>query len=198
MNNTRLIKALCICACAVIVCMTIVNANNATKLDITDDEVQSIQSSSPKTIADIKEAPAYFECPLAHNLQDILFDECTEKGVDPALMIAIMAKESNFNAQEISKTNDYGLMQINACHKAWLESSYGISDLLDPAQNIKAGAIMLSNLSAKYTDIESIAMAYNLGDSGAEHAFADGIYSTNYSREVASNYSYYAGQNVKH
>lgn len=198
MKNTKTKIAVGICAGAVFIYTIGLCAYQHTQIQQMDipNTVQAEQQQ-PKTVEDVQEAPAYYDCPLGSNLQDYLFSECKRWGVDPTLMIAIMAKESRFEVNTISATNDYGLMQINACHKASLEADYGITNLLDPYQNIKAGAIMLGSLSSEYSGTEQIAMAYNLGEGGAKSAFAKGIYSTNYSRAVLTNYNYYAGQHVR-
>lgn len=195
-TKTKVAFIVCtISAFVYMIALSLYQGSQLQKLDI--PETVQAETKQPQTIQDVQVAPTYYDCPLANDLQDYLFGECANRGVDPTLMIAIMAKESCFNASEISATNDYGLMQINACHKSWLAKQYGITNLLDPYQNIKAGAIMLGNLSSKYDGIEQIAMAYNLGESGAKSAFAKGIYSTNYSIAVKTNYNYYAGQGVQ-
>ena len=64
----------------------------------------------------------YFNVPLSYGLQDWIRVLCEENGVPMALVMAIIERESYFDADLISGTADYGLMQINACnHEAMVE-----------------------------------------------------------------------------
>ena len=47
---------------------------------------------------------------------DIIAEIAEKYGVSAALIKAVIKTESNFNPTLISATNDYGLMQINACN----------------------------------------------------------------------------------
>ena len=55
---------------------------------------------------------------------------------------------------------------------------------MDPYDNVNMGIEMLSDLAEKYSDVESILMAYNLGEAGAVNLWNQGIYSTDYTRKV--------------
>ena len=120
--------------------------------------------------------------------QDFIFVEAGEAAVDYELVLAIIIRESNCDPNAISKTDDWGLMQINKCNHAWLAEQYGLTDMLDVHQNIIAGITILSTLY-KYDDgtdagLHKVLMAYNLGPGGAAKAWENGTYSTAYSREV--------------
>ena len=99
------------------------------------------------------------------------------------LVIAIMKKESEFRSDAVSATNDYGIMQINGWNHEWLEGALGITDWFDPQQNILAGVYMLAQFNG-YEDVHQILMSYNCGPSGAKKLWAEGVYSTAYSRSV--------------
>lgn len=120
--------------------------------------------------------------------QDFIFVEAGEAAVNYELVLAIIIEESNCDPNAISKTDDWGLMQINKCNHAWLAEQYGLTDMLDVHQNIIAGITILSQLY-KYDDgtdagLHKVLMAYNLGPGGAAKAWENGTYSTTYSREV--------------
>ncbi len=93
-----------------------------------------------------------------------------------------MWRESEFVPTIISKTNDYGLMQINKINHKWLSDKLEIIDFLDEEQNIHAGVFMLSLYLHKYGDIDKVLMAYNMGENGAKKSWAAGTYTTNYTR----------------
>ena len=57
-------------------------------------------------------------------------------------------------------------------------------DPTTPSGNIAAGCYLLGKHMQEYGDANKAAMAYNMGVSGAENAWAEGITSTDYSTAV--------------
>lgn len=149
-------------------------------------------ATSPPTPEPLPETPkepesryVIYDVPLSKELQRYTQDVCEEYGVNYPLVLAIMKQESEFRTDAISTTGDHGIMQINAGNHEWLEGVLGITDWLDPEQNILAGVYVLSQID--YDDPHQILMSYNCGPSGAKNLWADGIYSTAYSRAVVEN-----------
>lgn len=126
--------------------------------------------------------------------EEIIIGVAQEYGIPSTLIKAIIKTESDFNALAVSETDDYGLMQINACNISWLEDELGITDLFDPAQNIESGAYILSGYLNRYSLADAL-MAYNCGESGAKRLWRQGIHSTSYTKEVFENLDYYGGLN---
>lgn len=127
----------------------------------------------------------YYEAPLSTEVQDCIFELAEEYGVDSALIFAVIETESNFEIGLVSRTNDYGLMQINRCNHKRLKEKLGVVDFLDPKQNILAGTYMISeHLKANNGDYTKALMCYNMGAYGAGKAWAKGITSTSYTRKV--------------
>lgn len=166
--------------------------DNALKKSSGNVIVSAVAEAKPE----VKPEKKYFDCALSSSIQDYMFDSCNTYGTDPALLVAIMQKESNFTTSKISSTNDYGLCQINACHKQSL-AKYGITNLLDPYQNIHAANIILSGLNSTFSNMEEVAIGYNVGTGGAQSLIKRGITSTYYSREVMKNYQTYKVQHVR-
>jgi soluble lytic murein transglycosylase-like protein len=75
-------------------------------------------------------------------------------------------------------------MQINKCNHEWLLNVLGITDFLDPEQNIRAGVFVLRKLFEGYTDPELVLMCYNMGETGASRLWNKGIYSTKYTEYI--------------
>lgn len=144
------------------------------------------QAPAPKPLPEPPKEPesryVIYDVPLSEELQEYTQDVCEEYGVSYPLVLAIMKQESEFRADAISATGDYGIMQINDGNHEWLEGALGITDWLDPEQNILAGVYVLSQID--YDDPHQVLMSYNCGPSGAKSLWADGIYSTAYSRAV--------------
>ena len=91
-------------------------------------------------------------------------DELADKyGVNPALIMAIIKHESNFNPSAYNpRTGDYGLMQINA--KA--HPDFDINRAYDIDYNLEYGVKFLRKLIDKWGPthgIEGIISAYNAG-----------------------------------
>lgn len=125
-----------------------------------------------------------YDIPLTEELQTFTSYLCEDYGADYEMVLALMDRESDYTASAISKTNDYGIMQINRINHEWLTEELGITDFLDPEQNIRCGVYMLADLAEKYDDPHRVLMAYNMGESGARNYAAKGNTSSAYSRYI--------------
>lgn len=125
------------------------------------------------------------DVPLDEDLQEYVWDVSKSYDIDFSLVMAVIYAESNFKSDTISKTHDYGLMQINKCNHKWLKDTLGITDFLEPKQNINAGIYVLSRLfESNEDDTTKVLMSYNMGETGAKRCWKKGIHSTAYTRKV--------------
>lgn len=140
-------------------------------------------------IVELQEAPSevmaepteteYFDVPLSEELQDHIFAECEKHDISPALVIAMIERESSFRASV--KGDDgcsMGLMQIQ---KKWHEErmqKLGCDDLLDPFQNVTVGVDFLAELMNIHEDLYWVLMAYNGGFKYANKRMEEGNIST--------------------
>lgn len=155
------------------------------------NEVPEVQTAVETVVeaeepAEVVEEVKYYDCPLDHGLQDYIRTLCEENNVPMDLVIAQIQIESGFRADCISGTGDYGLMQINRINHKRFEEEYGITDFLDPYQNVFCGIKILSEHYNRYGDLDKALMAYNLGAGGAEKLWKQGIYSTSYVEKIKS------------
>lgn len=126
----------------------------------------------------------YYDCPLDNELQDYIRELCDEHEVPMPLVLAMIECESSFRPNAISKSNDYGLMQINEGNHEWLSKEYGITDFLDPYQNVLCGITIISQHYERFQDVDKALMAYNMGAGGAKGLWDEGVYESSYSRKI--------------
>lgn len=124
------------------------------------------------------------DVPMNEELQEFVFFLSAAYDIDFTFAMALIQQESNYQADVVSATNDYGLMQINLQNHTYLKEQLGISDFLNPYDNIRAGMFTLRNLFEKYETPEKVLMAYNMGETGASRLWERGIFEINYSKSI--------------
>lgn len=134
------------------------------------------------------------ECGLSEELQEYTFYLCQAYYIDFEFVMALMYTESAFKTDVISGTNDYGLMQLNTCNHKELTDKLGITDFIEPYQNIRGGVYLLRRLFEKYDEPALVCMAYNMGEYGASVLWDNGVYETAYSNKVLAKANEYAAE----
>lgn len=174
-------------------CLTVVGEKDDTTSPTTTVLQPDIPTETMTPIEPITEPEVfYFDVPLSDGFQDYIRAKCVEYDVPMELVIALIDKESSFRSDVVSKTNDYGYMQINKCNHEWLSETLGVSNFLDPYENVLCGIYIISeHLEKTDGDIELALMRYNCGATGAKRLWEQGTYSTNYSRSVMTLYESY-------
>ena len=128
-----------------------------------------------------------YPVPLTAEIQHCIKALCEEAGIDPTVIIAMAEVESNYDSEALGDGgNSFGLMQIQPRWHSERMTALGVTDLLDPKQNVKVGIDILAELLAKYNgNVEMALVAYNAGPTGAyRHWFSRGVYASEYSRKV--------------
>ncbi|HEY4779376.1 MAG TPA: lytic transglycosylase domain-containing protein [Solirubrobacterales bacterium] len=109
--------------------------------------------------------------PLTH--EDVIRQQASEKGVDAALIAAVIYSESKFSDQT-SSAGARGLMQITPEAAKEIErlsggTTFKLDDLSDPEINIRYGTFLLRELLDRYEGDEAAALAaYNAGPGNAD------------------------------
>ena len=128
-----------------------------------------------------------YDVPLSDSLQRYLYEICADEGVPVTLVMAMIEYESGFDPEAVSQTDDYGLMQINAVNHEWLNEEYRCADMMNPYQNVFCGVSIISSYIERYDgDLTKALMAYNMGDSGAQEAWSNGVTCTSYAADILS------------
>lgn len=82
-----------------------------------------------------------------------------EKGLNPAVVSAIVVVESSGNPLTVSPSGDLGLMQVNArIHAPYFD--FEKKNLLNPEENIEVGTAILKKMADRHGDLKAI-QAYN-------------------------------------
>ena len=134
----------------------------------------------------VAEEPQVFEydIPIDRDLQEYTYNLCLEYRIPYELVIAVIKCESTFDPECIGN-GDYGIMQINWYFhkKTFYESGY--DDVFNPYQNIAYGIDYLAGFYHDYNRDEHAAlMCYNMGEKRYRELAAEGITSSEYSRNV--------------
>ena len=169
----------------------VVSAKSTTTAEVVETTCETTESTTSERVEDIR---VYYDCPLSHDLQDYIRTLCGNYGVPMSLIIAMIEVESSFRADAISKTNDYGLMQINIINHEWLSKEYDITDFLDPYQNVFCGIVMIAEHYNRYCDVNRAVMAYNLGVTGAKRLWDKSIFRTSYTDKIRTAMEVYDAQ----
>ncbi|HEX7244485.1 MAG TPA: lytic transglycosylase domain-containing protein [Solirubrobacterales bacterium] len=109
--------------------------------------------------------------PLKH--EDVIRQQAREKGVDAALIAAVIYSESKFS-ESTSSAGARGLMQITRDAANDIErhsggTTFRFGDLSDPEINIRYGTFLLRELLDRYGGDEAAALAaYNAGPGNAD------------------------------
>ena len=112
----------------------------------------------------------YYDVPLTKELQEHIFSECEKHGIDPAIVIAMCYRESSYNASAVGdEGRSFGLMQIQKRYHEERMERLGVTDLLDPMQNVTVGIDFLAELLDRYNgDVAKALVAYNRGHYAGE------------------------------
>lgn len=132
-----------------------------TNLPETENAVETILEPS------LAEPTGYYNVPLPKELQDYIFIECEKYNIPPAIVIAMIEKESSFDRYAIGDDGrSFGLMQIQPKWYISKMIDMGCTDLFDPYKNVKVGIAILGELKMQRNDIGWALTYYNSGSGG--------------------------------
>jgi soluble lytic murein transglycosylase len=101
------------------------------------------------------------------------------EGLDPALLAAVIYEESRFHPDARSPSGAIGLMQLRPATAEGIAirtggTAFRVSDLTDPAINIRYGAWYLGDLLRKYRAVGLALAAYNAGQGNVDRWLREG------------------------
>lgn len=115
---------------------------------------------------------------------DLVEKVCTEKGLEPALIYAVIRTESSFNPQAVGPVTTIdarGLMQVTSDAFDWVRMRQGQKPmdpemLFEPEVNIDCGSEMLRMFLDEFDFVENALCAYHAGRTNAMKWLADPEY----------------------
>src|SRR5215468_10795767 len=125
-----------------------------------DGRYELLIGSDVATSATTREAPA---SPDARQRYGSVVEQTAKRfGIDAALLHAVIAVESGYDPNAVSRRGARGLMQL----MPETAKRYGVANVLDPADNVRGGAQYLAELLKMFEyDLQLALAAYNAGES---------------------------------
>lgn len=146
------------------------------KYESTQEEIVQLQEDKEFHPLDV---------PLDESIQEEIAAICEEQQISFSFVMAVIKKESEFKEDSVGdQGNSLGLMQIQPKWHTERMEELGVTDLMDPIENVRVGINLLIELFEKYGDPQQVLMAYNMKRSSCLELWEQGIYETAYTKEV--------------
>lgn len=111
------------------------------------------------------QASGHLDARAPADVKSIVNKLAPEYDLDPRLVLAVIAVESNFRARAVSPKNAQGLMQLIPD----TAKRFGVRDPFNPSDNIRGGMLYLRWLLKTFNGNVSLALAgYNAGEKAVE------------------------------
>lgn len=189
-------RVLCVILCIAVIVFAVwilnycgeptVEAVVETTQESTEVAAEPTVATEPPTVPETTEVateppPILYDVPLDAELQLHIIEVAEERGIDPAIILAMAFRESTYNANCIGDGGDsYGLLQVQPkWHKKRMEK-LGCTDLLDPFQNVTVAVDYLAEQLDRYgNDFARALTAYNRGSyNGTVTQYAKNVLAT--------------------
>lgn len=127
-----------------------------------------------------RSSPAWYErlrYPLSY--EHIVVGHARNYDLDPALIAAVIYRESKFDAGARSSSGAIGLMQLlpdtaNGIALRTGGDRFVVADLRDPEINVRYGSWYLDHLAHRYDDLRTALAAYHAGQGNVDEWLREG------------------------
>lgn len=143
----------------------------------TVEVVTVVQEVVPEPVAEIVpeaevETVTVYDVPLDMELQLFIVRLCEEHHIDASVVMAMIDRESKFDADVIGDNGDaLGLMQVQPKWHRERMDKLGVTDLMDPYQNVTVAVDYLAEMLGRGRGLEWALAAYNAGATGANKGY---------------------------
>lgn len=152
----------------------VVIANAATPLDDHYEQI-ALSLNEPTAPVVVETEEPLYDVPLDEEVQLHIMKLCEEHEIPSAVVIAMIERESRFTADVVGDNgNSYGLMQIQPRWHSDRMERLGVTNLLDPIQNVTVGIDLLGELLEQDKGLSWALTAYNAGTKRANELRSEG------------------------
>ena len=118
-----------------------------------------------------------YDVPFDVETQKEIIKICEEFNLSYETVLGIIFVESSFRPTVMGDNgNSYGLMQIQPKWCKAIMEREGITDLLEPLQNVRCGCAIMRDLINRYGTERRALQAYNTGRPDTTNGYADKVY----------------------
>ena len=158
---------------------------NTTVPDTYEAQATTYEVTTTQTPATIHEQDTevkthlYYDIPLDEDLQDYILEVCHDYGVNHLIILGMIEKESTFGPNVIGDNGEaFGLMQVQPKWHQERMGRLGVTDILDPYQNVLVGVDYFAEMLSYDRGIAWALMAYNGGATYANELTNEGVISS--------------------
>lgn len=140
-------------------------------------EIPPIVDTTPSPVTPPEKDYIFYDVPFDMDTQKEIIEICSEYDISYELILGMISVESTFKSNNIGDGGDsFGLMQIQP--KWWYEimEREGVTDLLNPFQNIRCGCAIVRELKNTYGTEYRALQAYNTGNPDSNNGYAEKVY----------------------
>ena len=131
----------------------------------TDSRYQLLIATPVESVAGAAKNPSIDWLARSAQYDGVITGAAKDATIQAALVRAVIVVESGFNPRAVSKKGAIGLMQLQPA----TARRYGVKNIYDPEQNVRAGAHYLSDLLTRFdSNLELALAAYNAGEQAVE------------------------------
>lgn len=139
------------------------------------EEAEPVEAAPVIQIAEPTQEEPLYNVPLDEEVQRHIIRLCEQNGIPPVVLIAMAYQESRFTPDAVGDNgNALGLLQIWPKWHGERMERLGVTDLLDPCQNVTVAVDLLAELLEQDKGLAWALMAYNMGASKANEFYSEG------------------------
>jgi hypothetical protein len=127
--------------------------------NIPEDDRYEWIPTSPTAIGQRQRARQAAPPPTEAAYDEVIFRAARNHRIEPALVKAVIAAESNFERWAVSRAGAQGLMQLMPA----TANKLGVRDPFHPTENVEGGTRYLRSMLDRYGDLKRALAAYNAG-----------------------------------